>query len=104
MPCLVLWHHPMFTTRTLTQQRPRSDRPRVVLDLAPRARWVAEQYPVESVEERPDGGVRVTLAAGEPAWLERLLLRLGPHARVLDGAEGVVARAAARVLARYADR
>lgn len=75
--------------------------PRVVLDLATRARWVAEQYPVEAVEERPGGVLRVTLVAGERAWLERLLLRLGPDATVVSGAEGVAAAAAARVLARY---
>lgn len=78
--------------------------PRVVLRLTPRARWVAEQYPTEAVEELEDGAVRVTLAAGERAWLERLLLQLGPHATVEEGAEGVAAGAAARVLARYGRR
>jgi proteasome accessory factor C len=79
----------------------RPDDPRVTLDLTTRARWVAEQYPTESVEERPDGGLRVTLAVAEDAWLERLLLRLGPEASVVSGAEGLAATAARRVLARY---
>jgi proteasome accessory factor C len=79
----------------------RPDDPRVVLDLTPRARWVAEQYPTESVEGRPDGGLRVTLAIAEDAWLERLLLRLGPEAKVVSGAQGLGASAARRVLARY---
>jgi proteasome accessory factor C len=80
---------------------PDPDDPRVVLDLAPRARWVAEQYPVETVEERPDGCLRVTLVAGERAWLERLLLRLGPDATVVDGDDDVARGAARRVLVRY---
>ncbi len=76
---------------------------RVTLDLAPAASWVAEAYPTEEVEQRPDGSTRVRLAVGEPAWLARLLLRLGPEATVLEPteAEAVRTEAAARVLARY---
>jgi proteasome accessory factor C len=75
--------------------------PRVVLDLGRDARWVAEQYPDEGIEERPDGRLRVTLRVGERAWLERLLLRAGPHATVVEGDGEVAAAAAARILARY---
>jgi proteasome accessory factor C len=82
---------------------PDPDDPRVVLDLGPRARWVAEQYPVETADELTDGRLRVTLVAGERAWLERLLLRLGPDAEVVAGADDVGAVAARRVLARYQD-
>jgi proteasome accessory factor C len=74
---------------------------KVRLRLSPRARWVAEQYPVESVSERKDGTLDVTLAVSERAWLERLLLRLGGDAKVLDGASGILESAATRVLARY---
>lgn len=80
------------------------DDPRVVLDLAPRARWVLEQYPVERVEEREGGRCRVTLAISELAWLERLLLRLGDDATVVGEPSGVASAAAARILARYGDR
>lgn len=74
---------------------------RVTLDLEPGARWVVEQYPVESVVESDGGRLRVTLAVSERAWLERLMLRLGPAARVVDGDPGIVASAARRLLARY---
>ncbi len=81
--------------------QPRADDPRVVLDLEPRARWVAEQYPLERLEELGGGRCRVVLVASERAWLERLLLRLGPAASVVEGAEGVTGAAAARILAAY---
>jgi proteasome accessory factor C len=74
---------------------------RVTLDLEPPARWVAEQYPVEQVAEVDGGRLRVTLAASQPAWLERLLLRLGPAATVVGGDGGMAAQAARRLLARY---
>ena len=66
---------PTCTTR-------RRDDPLVVLDLDPPAHWVAEQYPNEGVERaarRPCCGSR--LRVSQRAWLERLLLRAGPHAR-----------------------
>lgn len=83
-----------------------ADAPRLVLDLAPEARWVAETYPVESAAPRPDGGLRVTLVVVSRGWLERLLLRLGHQARVVSldpplGPANPARGAAARVLARY---
>jgi proteasome accessory factor C len=85
----------------LAAYRPGAGDRRVTLDLAPSARWVVEQYPVESVEEADGGRVRVTLAASQPAWLERLLLRLGPAATVVGGDDGATCRAARRLLRRY---
>jgi len=86
----------------LTVYRPRPDDPRVTLELAPAARWVVEQYPTEAVEEVEGGSLRVTLAVSERAWLERLLLRLGPAAAVVTGdADVVAAGAACRLLDRY---
>jgi proteasome accessory factor C len=81
--------------------QPGPDDPRFVLDLAPPAHWIAEQYPNEQVEERPDGVLRVTLRAGQRAWLERLLLRAGPQVEVVDGDRSVGPAAAARLLRRY---
>lgn len=82
---------------------PRAADVRVTLRLAPPAAWVAEAYPSESVTERAGGGLDVVLAVSEPAWLERLLLRLGPDAEVVDPKHPPVQRAAAarRVLRRY---
>ncbi len=73
----------------------------IVLDLAPPARWIAEQYPNVGVAERPDGNLRVTLPVSERAWLERLLLRAGRSASVIEGDAAPGAAAADRVLARY---
>jgi proteasome accessory factor C len=80
---------------------PRSDDATVVLELAPEARWVLEAYPHEKVEERARGKVRVTLRVSERAWLERLLLRLGPGAKVVAGDKTVASDAARRLLLRY---
>jgi proteasome accessory factor C len=81
------------------------DAPRVTLELAPSARWVTETYPVEMTTELDGGHLRVRLAVLSVPWLERLLLRLGPHARIVDASDPNMlhARAAAarRVLGRY---
>ena len=79
----------------------RPDDPLVVLDLAPGAHWIAEQYPNEGVLDLGDGNLRVRLRASSSAWLERLLLRAGPDATVVSGAEGVVPAAARRLLSVY---
>jgi proteasome accessory factor C len=92
---------PPTTLPDFTVYEPRPDDPRVELELDPAARWVAEQYPVESVEEHKGGKLRVRLAVSERAWLERLLLRLGPRARVVKGDRDAAAAAAARILTRY---
>ena len=110
----------------LTVYQARPGDPRITLELEAGARWVIEQYPMESVEDVDGGGARVTLAVSSLPWVERLLLRLGPDATVCappaapdgaapDGAVGgegtaegdggtggsLVATAARRVLTRY---
>ncbi len=77
--------------------------PRVVIDLPAEDRWVTEYYPVEAVTEH-DGRIRATLAVTARPWLERLLLRLGPSARVVEGPDDLrraAAEAADRILSRY---
>ena len=67
------------------------------------ALWIADSVPLLDASPGRDGGVEVTLAVGGLAWLERLLLQAGPHARVLAPAElrDVGVQAAERVLRRY---
>lgn len=62
--------------------RPADDLPLVTLLLRRPARWVAEYYPVESVRESGDGALEVSLRVADPAWLQRLLLRLTPYVSV----------------------
>ena len=83
---------------------PAPDDPVVVLELEPAARWVAEQYPHEALDDLGGGRCRVRLRVSGRSWLERLLLRLGPDARVVEGPHGVARSAAARLLRRYAGR
>jgi proteasome accessory factor C len=80
---------------------PATDDPRLVLDLDPPAHWIAEQYPNEGTQVKVNSVLRVTLRTSQKAWLERLLLRAGPHARVVEGDGSVGVAAAARILARY---
>lgn len=61
---------------------------RIALEIDPAARWITEHYPTESVTELDDGRARVVLAVGGEAWLERLLIRLGPEATVVDPPPG----------------
>jgi proteasome accessory factor C len=94
---------PVRPDRTGLVYHPRPDDPRVTLELPRGASWVAERAPAESVEDLPDGRQRIVLAVSERAFLERILLQVGPGARVLDPPElrGLGHAAAARVRARY---
>ncbi|MGQ0680269.1 MAG: helix-turn-helix transcriptional regulator [Actinomycetota bacterium] len=56
----------------------------VTLEIAPGANWVCDYYPLLSQEVLADGWTRIRLSAGGMAWLERLLLRLGPEVRVVE--------------------
>ena len=75
----------------------------VELELGPAARWVAEDYPYETLTELGDGRLRIGLRTPDTAWLRRLALRLGEDARVLSpaGLADEVRATAAATLALY---
>ena len=56
----------------------------VTLALDREARWIVEYYPVEAVRTKRGGRLEVDLLIADERWLQRLLLRLAPHARVLS--------------------
>ncbi|WP_151082302.1 helix-turn-helix transcriptional regulator [Nocardioides cynanchi] len=76
----------------------------VTLALQREARWVEEYYAVQATRPAPDGTSEVDLLVGDERWLQRLLLRLAPYARVVapeDFAQGT-ADAVNAALALYA--
>ena len=82
---------------------PNPEDPVVVLELTPEAAWVRDQYPNEGVKTLRNGRLRVRLRVSEQAWLDRLLLRLGTNAQVVQGDTEAVDKAARRILVRYPD-
>lgn len=97
-----------------------ADLPRATLRLAPRAQWIIDRYPIDSVEsveaddEEASGGERtvgnltgfvdVVLPVASGRWLDRLRIRLGSDATLLnadsDPVDGAVALAR-QMLANY---
>ena len=82
---------------------PGPDTRRVRLSLDPVLAWMVESIPTVAPVERVDDRLVVEVVVGGDAWLERLLLRLGTGATVVDPSEdaGLAADAAARILLRY---
>ncbi|WP_300646187.1 YafY family protein [Nocardioides sp.] len=69
----------------------------VTLLLDRQARWVVDYYPVLATREVSDERLEVDLRVADVRWLNRLLLRLAPHASVVRPAEFTDSfRAAAR--------
>lgn len=62
--------------------RPEPGQPAAVLVLEPDARWVAEYYLVEDVEELGGGRTRIRMPYSDHEWMVRLLLRLGDQVRI----------------------
>src|SRR6516162_2916959 len=83
--------------------RPSPGDMRVVLELTPRGRWVAEYYPCEDVTELGDGRLKVTLRTPDASWARRLALGLGEDGRVLEPAAlaAAVRADASAALAHY---
>jgi proteasome accessory factor C len=66
-------------------------------------RWLLERVASGPLVEREDGRAEATVLVGSERWLERLILRLGPGAEVVEPAplREVGASGARRALARY---
>lgn len=84
---------------------PGPDSRQVRLSLDPSVAWLVESIPSAGPWVEVAGRIELSLFVGGDAWLERLLLRLGPDAEVIEPAElrGLASTAAQRVLDRYTD-
>ncbi len=78
----------------------------VTLDLGAGARWVADNYPLESSEEAADGGLRVQLRVADTGWLRQLVLRTAGGVRVVSPGDVVdmVRDSALQALQRYGEK
>ena len=85
---------------------PGPDARRVRLSVDPSSAWLLDSIPSAGPTEQVDGRVEIEIFVGGDAWLERLLLRLGPGARVVGPSEyqPLAADAARRILLRYRHR
>ena len=82
---------------------PGPDTRRVRLSLDPALGWMIDSIPLVGPPVRNADRLEVEVVVGGDAWLERLLLRLGTGAAVVDPPEDatLAADAAARILLRY---
>jgi predicted DNA-binding transcriptional regulator YafY len=82
---------------------PDPDSATVRISLKPGDSWLVESIPATRPPVETNGRVEYEFYVGGDAWLERLLLRLGPDARVVDPPEFEAKRteAARRILQRY---
>jgi proteasome accessory factor C len=80
----------------------RPDQPEAELVLEPDARWVAEYYPCDELDELDGGRLRIRMRYGDESWMVRLVLGLGGDAKVEKPARlaAVVRQRAADALAR----
>ncbi|HEX3779159.1 MAG TPA: WYL domain-containing protein [Pseudonocardiaceae bacterium] len=76
--------------------RPAADQLEAQLVLEPDARWIAEYYPVEDLQELDGGRARVRIRYSDTSWMIRLLLAQAGDVAVEEPAElreGVLVRA-----------
>ncbi|HEY0537846.1 MAG TPA: WYL domain-containing protein [Actinoallomurus sp.] len=67
--------------------RPSPDDTKVIIELTPSGRWVADHYPCESVTELGEGRLRVELRTRDTRWVRRLALRLAGDGAVVAPAD-----------------
>lgn len=77
---------PPDADRPVIGYTPSADAVYAVMALGKVARWVAEYYPVEVIRDR-GSEMLVRFAMSDPRVAARLLVRLGKHARLVDGEE-----------------
>ncbi|MFS0884347.1 helix-turn-helix transcriptional regulator [Aeromicrobium sp. 179-A 4D2 NHS] len=63
------------------------DLPTVVVDVAPEAEWMVEQYRMEVLSEHPDGSLRARMSGSDVSWLRRIVMRAGGRVRVVEPAD-----------------
>lgn len=59
----------------------------VGLELSSRARWTVERLPGTRIVELEDGWIAATVAMVDPAWLDAVVLALGPDVRAVHPPE-----------------
>jgi predicted DNA-binding transcriptional regulator YafY len=81
---------------------PGDDDVHVTIRLFGDARWVADYYPVDVIDDGPEM-MTIQMSVGEAAVAARLLIRLGSTAEVVEGSTAANAAAdlRARILERY---
>ena len=52
-------------------------------------KWVIDEYPHYEAVREENGDWKVEFPVASPAWLARLLLRLGPNIQLLEAPEGL---------------
>lgn len=80
------FHPPSEPPPAAIRYTPAEEDIRAVIKLAAPARWVAEYYPVEMIEE-DDATMTVRFSSPDALVPARLLLRLGDQAELLEGEE-----------------
>lgn len=63
--------------------------PTVLLLLPAEAKWVIDEYPHYAAAQEENGDWKVEFPVASPAWLARLLLRLGPNVQLLKAPESL---------------
>lgn len=83
--------------------RPGPEDPGVVIEVSPDAAWVSDQVVLTDRQLGADGWLRLAFRAATLDWAARLVLRLGPQARVLEppALADLVRRRAHEVLNRH---
>jgi len=62
------------------------DLPTAIVDVAPEAEWMIEQYRMEVLDEHADGSVRARMSGSDVSWLRRIVMRAGGRVRVIEPA------------------